>query len=604
MVRTARAVLFWVWLWQLKEYRFDRMNAHLALKSGRQTILNIFNLAHWILFASFPLLIISESWRNIFIWLVLTIFALEILKGIFEVKKRIFKRPRFTKKALLISGAVFIFEIIIFLFYFIQIPLEKTLAGDINALTVITLLILALSILLPFFIFFAVALLKPMTKFAKTRVIQKAKNKIAKYPNLIVIGITGSYGKTSAKEFLYTILSEKFHPVKSAKGGTKQFDRVKVLRTIKANTDIGVAKVILDELKPEHQIFIVEMGAYKQGEIKAICDIVKPKIGILTGINEQHMALFGSLENTIKAKFELIEVLPENGLAVLNENLKNLECLSSLSSVIASKTEQSGVKRGNPVIQQKVRDCFVVPPRNDKLKIKFFSTNKKSDIHASDIKIEKDKIKFKVTSGEASENFEINLIGKQNVSNILACTAVAEHLGMNLKEISEAVKKIKPIAKTMSAYGGFPLTADPQKAEAKGRKFYLIDDTYNANPAGVLAALEYLENFKTRHRVSKIPDTRCLPRKIILFPGIIELGPATKKVHQSLGKKMAEVCDLIIITKKDFAEYIIDGTKFIIQENPEKVYQILKNYLKPGDVVLFESRGMESVLERLKRNIL
>ena len=551
-IRTARAVLFWVWLWQLKEYRFDRMNAYLAIKSGKQSILNIFNLAHWILFASFPLLIISESWRNIFVWLVLAVFSLEILKGISEVKKRIFKRPHFTKKALLISGAVFIFEIIIFLFYFVQIPLEKTLAGDTNVLTVIMLLTLALSILLPFFIFFTVALLKPMTKFAKKRIIQKAKNKIAKYPNLIVIGITGSYGKTSAKEFLATILSEKFN-----KGN--------VLRTVKANTDIGVAKVVLNELKPEHQIFIVEMGAYKRGEIKAICDIVKPKIGILTGINEQHLALFGSLENTIKAKFELIEALPKNGLAVINEKLK-----------VESK-------------KLKVKS------------LKFFSVSKKipltpfkkgenqNDIFASDIKVEKDKIKFRGKIGKSEENFEINLIGKQNVSNILACVAVAEHLGMSLKEISEAVKKIKPLKKTMSAYGG----------SAESGKICLIDDTYNANPAGVLAALEYLKNFGDNSG-----------RKIILFPGIIELGPATKKVHQSLGKKMAEICDLIIITKKDFAEYIKNppnslykggNNQFILQENPEKVYQILKKYLKPGDVVLFESRGMESVLERLKK---
>jgi UDP-N-acetylmuramoyl-tripeptide--D-alanyl-D-alanine ligase len=529
LMRTARAVLFWVWLWQLKEYRFDRMSAHLAIKSGKRAILNIFNLAHWLLFASFPLLIIFGSWKNIFVWIVLAVFSLEILKGIFEVKKRIFKRPRFTKKALLISGTVFIFEIIIFLFYFIQIPLKKTLVGDINALVVIALLTLALSILLPFFIFFTVVLLKPITKIGKARIIQKAKNKIAKYPNLIVIGITGSYGKTSTKEFLYTILFEKF-------------SGVNILRTVKANTDIGVAKVVLNQLKPEHQIFIVEMGAYKRGEIKAICDIVRPKIGILTGINEQHLALFGSLENTVKAKFELIESLPINGLAVLNGDSEKI------------KIQKSKIKLTN---------------QNSKI----YSINKKSDVYTQNVIVEKSKVNFKIVTKKESKDFEINLIGKQNISNILACVVVAEHLGMSLKEISQAIKKIKPLKKTMSATN----TKDG---------FILIDDTYNANPAGVLAALEYLKNFGGR--------------KIILFPGIIELGPATKKVHQSLGRKMAEVCNLIIITKKDFADYIINGKKFIIQENPEKVYQILKNYLKPEDVVLFESRGMESVLEKLK----
>ena len=234
---------------------------------------------------------------------------------------------------------------------------------------------------------------------------------------------------------------------------------------------------------------------------------------------------------------------------------------------------------------------------------KIYSINEKLDVNAQNIIVGKSKVNFKIVTKKESEDFEINLIGKQNVSNILACVTVAEHLGMSLKEISEAVKKIKPISKTMSVCSGL----------VKGGKIYLIDDTYNANPAGVLAALEYLENFGDNSG-----------RKIILFPGIIELGPTTQKVHQSLGKKMAEVCHLIIITKKDFAEYITPsfsppydhvsplasvvaqggvrgGAKFIFQENPEKVYQILKNYLKPGDVVLFESRGMESVLEKLKK---
>ena len=126
----------------------------------------------------------------------------------------------------------------------------------------------------------------------RKNLINKAKQKRLKFKNLLVIGITGSYGKTSTKEFLATILSEKYKVLK-----TKEHQ----------NSEVGVSQCILNDLKPEHEIFVCEMAAYNRGGIKLLCDIVKPKIGILTGINEQHMATFGSQENIIKTKYELIE---------------------------------------------------------------------------------------------------------------------------------------------------------------------------------------------------------------------------------------------------------------------------------------------------------
>jgi len=144
----------------------------------------------------------------------------------------------------------------------------------------------------------------------RNRFLGKARKKREQFQNLLVIGITGSYGKTSTKEFLATILSEKFN----------------VLRTKEhQNSEMGISQCILNELKPEHEVFVVEMGAYNRGGIKLLCDITKPKIGILTGINEQHLALFGSLENIIKTKYELMESLPEDGIAFFNE--KNKYCL-------------------------------------------------------------------------------------------------------------------------------------------------------------------------------------------------------------------------------------------------------------------------------------
>jgi UDP-N-acetylmuramoyl-tripeptide--D-alanyl-D-alanine ligase len=148
------------------------------------------------------------------------------------------------------------------------------------------------------------------TLFWRNIYIEKARRKRMQFSNLLVIGITGSYGKTTTKEFLAHILSRKFKVLK-----TKEHQ----------NSEVGVSNCILQELKPEHEIFVCEMGAYNRGGIKLLASIAKPRIGVLTGINQQHMATFGSQENIIKAKYELIESLPANGVAFFNA--KNNYCV-------------------------------------------------------------------------------------------------------------------------------------------------------------------------------------------------------------------------------------------------------------------------------------
>jgi len=143
--------------------------------------------------------------------------------------------------------------------------------------------------------------------FLRNRLIKAARQKRAGFKDLLVIGVTGSYGKTSTKEYLATILSEKFKVLK-----TKEHQ----------NSEVGIAQCILDELGSEHEVFVCEMGAYNRGGIKFLCDIAQPKMGVLTGINEQHMATFGSQENIIKTKYELIESLPKDGVAFFNANNK------------------------------------------------------------------------------------------------------------------------------------------------------------------------------------------------------------------------------------------------------------------------------------------
>jgi len=293
-IRETKAVLFWLYLWQLKEYRIPRFLDHFRTEKGRQLLLNkicllkllfLFIFIYWYLVADDLTL---EAFISLFGLLV--IYSIEDLKILKDFFQRRIKTPVFTKKIIFLLS--FIGLILAIFLYFI-------FHEDLN----LVISIVAFDLFTPIIISSIVLLFQPLAILGRNQIIKRAIRKREQFKNLLVIGITGSYGKTSTKEFLYAILSEKFNVLK-----TKEHQ----------NTEMGVSQCVLNNLKPEHQIFIVEMGAYCQGEIKLLCDITKPKIGILTGISEQHLALFGSLDNIIRAKFELIENLPADGTAFFN----------------------------------------------------------------------------------------------------------------------------------------------------------------------------------------------------------------------------------------------------------------------------------------------
>jgi len=245
----TKCLFFWFWLWQLKEYHFGRFRAHFEAQKVKK--------------------LASSFWRV--------------------------KFPKFTKKIIVISISGILLEILILFGIY---PLQSK--GF--YLFLLTTLILA-----PIIFSLLVLLFQIPTVVLRKRILRKARQKREKFKNLLVIGITGSYGKTSTKEFLAAILSKKYNVLKTEEH---------------QNSEIGISQCILNDLKEEHEIFVVEIGAYEQGKIKEVCQMIKPKIGILTGINEQHLSTFGSQENVIKAKFELIESLPQSGLAIFNGDNK------------------------------------------------------------------------------------------------------------------------------------------------------------------------------------------------------------------------------------------------------------------------------------------
>jgi UDP-N-acetylmuramoyl-tripeptide--D-alanyl-D-alanine ligase len=525
--RQIKAILFWLYFWQLKEYHILRFLDHFRTENGKKLLLNKLLILKIILIF---ILFFSQNYLNFFVFslMVLTIlYLLESIKFLKDILSKNFKKPVLTKK----TSLLLFFSFFIVFFYLLSLFLNGNIFGW----------LLLFDVLTPLIISGIVLLFQPITFLLRNRIIEKAKRKRQKFKDLLAIGITGSYGKTSTKELLKVILSDKF----------------KVLTTKEhQNSEVGVSNCILNDLNKEHEIFIVEMGAYNRGGIKLLCSIAKPKFGILTGINEQHLATFGSLENIIKTKFELIESLPEDGMAIFNGDnqiIKNLET--------------------------KIRDY------NSKLKnIKFCSTREKRDIFAENIKIEKDCISFNVFSKDGDKVFfKINVSGIQNIENIILAICCAKELGMSLNEISDRFSEIKTEGLGMKFLKGI-------------NSINIIDSTYSANPDGVIFHLEHLKLWKGK--------------KIVIMPCLIELAQASKGVHQKIGKKIAEVCDFCIITNKECFSEIeksavgagMSKEKILFSESPEEIVKIVKDFSDSEDIILLEGRVSKSIIKSLIKN--
>ena len=349
-----------------------------------------------------------------------------------------------------------------------------------------------------------------------------------------VIGITGSYGKTSTKYILHQILSQKFNTLMTPDS---------------YNTPMGICKVIRGDLTAEHEIFIVEMGAYKRGDIRELCNLASPHIGILTAVGPQHLERFKSIENIAKTKYELIESLPPGGLAVFN-------CDNEICAGLADKREQDG----NPV-RRYATEPFPVP-----------SGAERAELTAMNIQHTDAGLVFTLhTSVGMETEIQTQLLGRHNVSNILAATAVAIECGMTLEEIRIAMAKVDPVPHRLQ------LTASEGNVT-------IIDDSFNANPVGAKAALEVLTEIQGG-------------KKVLVTPGMVELGEREYEENKRLGEHAADVCDLVILVGPKRTTPILDGLKavqypsrqIVVARNLEEVKQHLATQVEAGDVVLFEN---------------
>ena len=348
--------------------------------------------------------------------------------------------------------------------------------------------------------------------------------------DLPVVAVTGSVGKTTCKELIAAVLGRDYRVLKSEAN---------------LNTEIGIPLTLL-RLDPEHQRAVLEYAMYARGDIALLCRIAPPKIGVVTNVAPVHLERLGSLAAITSAKAELVEALPPDGLAVLNGDDPRV-------AATASRT---------------------------RARVLFYGQSQQCHVRGSDVVSRGlDGITFRLTYGEESAAVSCPLPGRHHLYPCLAAAAVALNDGMSLDEAAAALAGARPAARLR-------VIAGPDSST-------IIDDSYNASPPAMLAALDLL---------SEMPG-----RRIALLGEMRELGAAEEEGHRQVGERAASACDLLFVLGERAAPLAQAARQHGLLDvrtpgSTEEAAEALRRELRSGDYLLVKaSRAMalETVVDAL-----
>ena len=362
----------------------------------------------------------------------------------------------------------------------------------------------------------------PIEKAINRYYYNDAKRIIESNKGLIVIGVTGSFGKTSTKNYLAGVLAQKYNVLVTPGN---------------FNTLLGVIRTIREHLRPYHQVFIVEMGAKQTNDIKEICDLVHPTIGIVTAVGEMHLETFKTIENIQDTKFELINSLPASGLGVINNDSQYISSYNGITS-----------------------PCKLIR----------YAVEADGDYKATNVTYGANGVSFTLNG---DEQFTSRLLGVGNLLNILAATAVADHLGIPVNKQKNAIARLQPVEHRLSMKVANGIT--------------VLDDAYNSNPQGAKMALGVLKGFTVGEG----------NKRIVITPGFVEMGTRQAQANKELGYTIAQSCDYAIVVNATNRDAIKSGIeeggmseeRYFLADSLNHAHAHLAQILKAGDVVLYEN---------------
>jgi len=360
----------------------------------------------------------------------------------------------------------------------------------------------------------------------------KALQQVAKFwrkkMNVEVIGITGSVGKSTTKEVVAEVLSQRYHTLKN-KGNL--------------NNEIGLPLTLLS-LTEQHERAVLEMGFYVPGEIKFLCGLASPRIGVVTNIGTVHASRAGSQEDIARGKSELVQALPEDGYAILNYD----------DLLVRKMAEEAQAQ------------------------VFFYGMENVVDLWADNVEsLGLEGIRFLLHYRQEKNRpaevlqLRVPLIGRHSVQTVLRATAVGLVDGLMWQEIVSGLR---------SASNELRLLAVRTQNGA-----LILDDTYNASPESMLAALNLLNDLGGR--------------KVAVLGDMLELGQYEQRGHEMVGIRAAEVVDELVtvgergrIIAEAAKEAGLSGSKITALEGVEQAIQYLQPNLKPEDVVLVKGSNM------------
>jgi|GEM_PF-2104658 len=579
--------LIWdVYLWQVKEYRIDRLLSSIfieKLKGVRHSLMSYFKIAllTGIIIAFFTSYVEQMLFLSAVAFFIYWYESMDFFPKL--IRKKLHRPNLKSPRNLILILGTFLFLLLPSIWLSLSLPSQNILntqgpitdnvltpaqlARDISPIRHDDTLIfkaeylilfwvnvfgIFMELMAPIFTGLLVILTRPLAFFKRKSLISQARQKLMDHPRIKVIAVTGSYGKSTTKEILYQLLAPFYETIKTQKNN---------------NTDVGIARTILKDLKKDTEVFIAEMGAYKLGETRDCCYVAPPDIAIITGVDQQHLSLYGSIKAVLDSTYEVVEELKEGGLVIFNGD--NEYCLKLAERANTRKQFYFTVDSVEKLVahnydkKRKTESGHFYPAPDN--------------ISVSEIKRTPKGLQLRMRYRQGEYLLKTDLQAGYNIANLMAALLVALELGLPMDKLSKVINNMT-----------FQVPYLNVKEGRNGTQ--ILDDGYNANFTGFIAALDHLKSINVKGR------------KYIFTQGIIELGSERDSTYKQLAKAIIENTDGTFTTDKDLYDQLKETDYKYFCKYVPLVFDIpiyFKTAINEGDLILMEGPFPYEVLKQI-----